>query len=215
LLLFGGGALLWVIVYGIYIWQAIKHRFVELPLFGACADIGWEFSWGVLLRTNMGSLFQWGYRSWLLLDVFIFYAVLRYGRDDVETPAIRRHFVPIMLGTAIAWAALTWAMAASSLDTPTGANSAYLVNVSLSATYLLALFQRRGVVRGSFVAAWLKMLGTGVTSVFMLIYPPYGGNRFLQFLVVLTTLLDCGYLYALWKRHGAEGTARALSPAPA
>src|SRR5438105_1284292 len=79
LFLFGVGCYLWVIVYGIYVKDIRKHRFIEMPVFAACGNIGWEFVWGFLACTDMGPVLQWCYRIWFVFDLFIFASVLRYG----------------------------------------------------------------------------------------------------------------------------------------
>ena len=88
LFLFVGGCLLWVVVYVIYIINGKKYKFIEMPVFAASGNIGWEFTWSWLHRTDMGLLLVWTYRAWFFLDVFIFSDVLRHGRKQVTTPAI-------------------------------------------------------------------------------------------------------------------------------
>ena len=58
LILFGGGCYLWVIVYAIYVRSIIKEKFIEMPVFAGCADIGWEFTWSFLAATKESKA-QW------------------------------------------------------------------------------------------------------------------------------------------------------------
>lgn len=208
LILFGGGCYLWVVVYAIYVKQIRHDRFIEMPVFAACGNIGWEFVWGFLAVTDMGPLLQWCYRIWFFFDLFIFASVLRYGGGQVLTPAVRRHFRPLAVFTAIAWAAAFYAMIRSGLDTPIGANSAYILNLGISVLYIFVLLQHRSPERFSTAVAWLKMIGTGMNTVFMNIHPPYADNYFLRFISILTTTLDCVYIYLLW-RAKSESSARA------
>ena len=42
LFLFAGGCFLWVVVYVIYIINGKRLKFIEMPVFAAAGNIGWE-----------------------------------------------------------------------------------------------------------------------------------------------------------------------------
>ncbi|MBM7113211.1 hypothetical protein [Archangium primigenium] len=207
LFFFVGGCSLWVVVYIIYIRNLARLKFAEAPLFGTCANFGWEFTWGMLCKTDMGLLLQWCYRIWFLLDLYIFSRVVRFGKDQVQTAAVRRYYVPVMLATAVAWAVGVYCMVKSGLDTPIGATSAYLNNLALSVTYLLVMLRRESVAGYSLTVAFCKMIGTGMNTVFMNIHAAYAHNYFLHFISILTTSIDCLYIYALWRRMRVPSVA--------
>ena len=207
LFLFGGGCYLWVLVYAIYVKDIRKMQFIEMPVFAACGNIGWEFVWGFLAVTNMGPLLQWCYRIWFFFDLFIFASVLRYGGQQVMTPAIRKHFRPLAVFTAVAWGASFFAMIKTGLDTPIGANSAYILNLTISVLYIFVFLQQTDISRLSMPVAWFKMIGTGMNTVFMNIYPLYADFYFLRFISILTTVLDCVYIYLLWRARSASSVA--------
>src|SRR6185436_16658249 len=104
LFLFIGGCFLWCVVYVIYIINGKKYKFIEMPVFAAAGNIGWEFTWAWLHRTDMGLLLVWCYRIWFILDIFIFADVLRYGHKQVATPAIQRWWTPLLVTSAVGWA---------------------------------------------------------------------------------------------------------------
>jgi len=215
LFLFATGCYLWVVVYALYIRSIVKKKFIEAPVFAVCGNIGWEFSWSFLLRTDMGPLLQWCYRFWFLFDLFIFYGVLRYGWEQVRTEAFRKVLKPLLVALAVFDAAAFYFMAASGLDTSIGANSAFLLNFTLSMLYVFVLFQQRelgNLGRVSWLIAWLKMIGTGTNTVFMNIHPAYADNSFLHFLSIATTSVDCVYIYLVWK---LKRQAKAARSAPA
>ncbi|HEX6902147.1 MAG TPA: hypothetical protein VF789_20695 [Thermoanaerobaculia bacterium] len=202
LFLFTFGCYLWVVVYALYIRSIFKKKFFEAPIFAACGNIGWEFTWSFLVFTNMGPLLQWCYRFWFFFDLVIFYGVLRYGWKQVRTEAFIKVLKPLLVAIAVFHGAAFYYMATSGLDTPIGANSAFLLNFTLSVLYIFVLFQQRalgnlGLV--SLLIAWLKMIGTGTNTIFMNIYPPYADNHFLHYLSIATTLVDCVYIYLVWK----------------
>jgi len=215
LVLFGGGCYLWVVVYALYIRSIFKTKFIEAPIFAACGNIGWEFTWSFLVFTDMGPLLQWCYRFWFFFDLLIFYGVLRYGWKQVRTESFRNVLQPLLVIIAIFHAAAFYFMANSGLDTPIGANSAFLLNFTLSVLYIFVLFQQRdlgNLGRVSLLIAWLKMIGTGTNTVFMNIYPGYADNHFLHYLSIATTTVDCVYIYLVWK---LQRQASALSSVPA
>ncbi len=202
LTLFATGCYLWVVVYALYIRSILKKHFIEAPIFAICGNIGWEFSWSFLLRTDMGPLLVWCYRFWFFFDLIIFWGALTYGWEQVRTPAFRDRLKPILIALAIFHGAVFYTMAKSGLDTSIGANSAFLLNFALSMLYVFVLFQQRelgNLNRVSWLIAWLKMFGTGTNTVFMNIHPAYAGNHFLHLLSIATTTVDCVYIYLVWK----------------
>lgn len=219
LLLFAGGCYLWVVVYMLYIRSILKKKFIEAPIFAVCGNIGWEFAWSFLLRTDMGPLLVWCYRFWFFFDLFIFWGVLTYGWEQVRTEAFRKVLKPVLIVIAIFHGAAFYTMAKSGLDTSIGANSAFLLNFALSVLYIFVLFQQRelgNLGRVSWLIAWLKMVGTGTNTVFMNIHPAYAENHFLHLLSIATTTVDCVYIYLVWKlQRQARAQDNSVSSEPA
>ena len=212
LFLFVGGCFLWCVVYVIYIINGRKYKFIEMPVFAASGNIGWEFTWSWLHRTDMGLLLVWTYRAWFFLDVFIFSDVLRHGRKQVTTPAIQKYFVPIFVAAAVFWAVAVHFYVQAGYDTTIGANSAYIAQMGISILYVILLLRQTSLVGWSFAVAWLKMIGTGMNTVFMCIHPAYADNHFLHFLAVTATTIDCAYIAIFWqmrRRLPAATTATA------
>ena len=219
LILFATGCYLWVVVYALYIRSIIKKKFIEAPIFAICGNIGWEFSWSFLLRTDMGPLLVWCYRFWFFFDLIIFWGALTYGWEQVRTPAFRDRLKPLLVALAVFHGAVFYTMAKSGLDTSIGANSAFLLNFALSMLYVFVLFQQRelgNLGRVSWLIAWLKMFGTGTNTVFMNIHPAYAGNHFLHLLSIATTTVDCVYIYLVWRmKRDARAQASPVSTASA
>src|SRR6516165_12611508 len=92
LILFGLAAAYWVWVYIAVIRDIFKYKFVGIPVLAVCANIAWEFLWSFKFYTNMGALFEWGYRAWFILDVFIFYSVFRYGKVQFTDKRLQKFF---------------------------------------------------------------------------------------------------------------------------
>jgi len=215
LFFFGVGCYMWVVVYALYIRSIFKKKFIEAPIFAACGNIGWEFVWSFILHTDMGSLLQWCYRFWFFFDLVIFYGVLRYGWEQVRTPAFRTYLRPLLVLSAVFQGTVFYLMSISGLDTPIGANSAFLLNFYLSGLYVFVLFQQRelgNLGRVSWPIAWLKMVGSAMAAVFVNIHAGYADNHFLHFISVSITVVDCCYIYLVWR---LKRQALAASSVPA
>jgi hypothetical protein len=197
LFLFAGGCSLWVAVYGIFIKNIFKKKYIEMPVFAGCADIGWEFTWSFLAATNMGLLLEKTYQVWFITDVFIFGGLLAYGWKQFDNPRLRSFYVPACIFTTVAWVAGVYSMHVSGLDTPIGATSAYLDQLCISFLYIPLLLRQKSLENFSFAAAWLRTIGTGMNTVFMNIH--FTDNYFLRFIAILATALDCTYVYLFWK----------------
>jgi hypothetical protein len=197
LFLFAGGCFLWVIVYVIYIKNIVKKKYLEMPVFAGCADIGWEFTWSFLAATNMGLLLERTYQVWFLTDIVIFWGLLAYGWKQFENERLRSFYVPACIFTTLAWIAGVYSMHVSGLDTPIGATSAYLDQLCISFLYIPLLLRQRSLENFSFAAAWLRTIGTGMNTVFMNIH--FTDNYFLRFISILATTLDCTYVYLFWR----------------
>ena len=191
LVLFGIAAAYWVWVYIAVIRDIFKNKFVGIPALAVCSNISWEFLWSFFFFTNMGIFFQWGYRIWFVLDVFIFYSLVRYGRSQFSDPRLKKYFGWILAFTTISWTTAIYAFTTQYAD-PIGAISAYMVNAHMSALYILLILKFPKEKTLSVSTAWHKMLGTALTSVFC--FWAFPEARFMLTMTVVTFLLDVVYI---------------------
>lgn len=70
LLFFAAGGIAWALAYMGVLREIVRNTFVEIPATAVCVNIAWEFTWGIVYRTDLGAVFVWGYRLWFLLDVY-------------------------------------------------------------------------------------------------------------------------------------------------
>jgi hypothetical protein len=207
LLLFGVGCLFWVVAY-VGVLQKIRTRgYVEIPAAAVVANIAWEFVWGFVFHTDMGMLFQRGYQIWFVLDVFITWNLFRYGPRQVSNPTLRRWFAPATVFGLAAWTAMLYFFVKQGMDSPYGGISGYILNVMMSALYIVLLVQQNDLRDFSYLVAWSKMLGTGILSVFNAILVPQNG--FLMTLCAVTFILDMVYIVAF---HVMAARLRAAAP---
>lgn len=207
LILFGGGCYLWVPVYFIYIKVILRHGHVGMPIFAAASNFAWEFVWGwIPPGTDMGPLLQWCYRIWFLLDIFIFWGVIKYGQWQISTPLVKKYFRPIIIAVTVFWLVLYYFFKQGGMDTPIGANSAYIAQFTLSILYL-HLILRHPLTPFPKWVAWLRTIGTGMNDVFMFIH--YPNNHYIHTLCVASFLCDCCFIYLLYNHP-----ARSRDPEP-
>ena len=200
----GVGCLFWVITYVGLVREIIVRKFVEMPFFIATGNIAWEFVWSVFFHPNTGKLYALSYQGAFLLDVFIFYSILKYGSKQVDIPEIKKHFKWIAIGLLIMWVPLNYFYVAQGFDTAIGANSGYILNLIISLLYPMLLL-RSNPANFSKIVAWCKFIGTGCITVSMyLIYPT---NHFVQILGATCFVLDFFYSILLTQKL-AEGSRK-------
>lgn len=200
-LIFNGiGCLFWVVAYAVLVWEIRKKKYVEMPAYVAGANIGWELVWSFFYHPNTGFLFSLSYQAAFLLDCFIFFSILRYGIKQPMPDLIKKNFTLFAVLNFIFWVFWSYFYRNEGYDTAIGANSGYIINVILSLQCLFLLLQTRETTRFSMIFAWSRMLGTGLISVSMFIF--YPDSQFIQLLGVVCFIIDCTFIFLLWKRHG-------------
>jgi hypothetical protein len=207
LALFALGCLGWVVAYVGVARMLRQRRFVEIPAGAVAANIAWEFVWGFLYGSNMGRLFTLGYALWCIQDVYITWSTFRYGDRQIDNPHLRRWFRPAFAFGIVAWGLGIYWFVADGYDTGYGAISGYVLNVMMSALYVVLLL-KHDVRDFSVLVGWSKMLGTLLLSVFNAMVRPE--DLLLMSLCTITFGLDVAYLGLL---HAKRATLRAPSPA--
>lgn len=206
LVAFGLGCVFWLIAYAGILLQVRRRQFVEIPAAAVVANVSWEFLWSFAFTQDTGRLFVWGYRGWVFLDIFIVYCLFAYGANQVVNPAIRRYFAASVVFGIMSWTAALYCFGAGGYDMSMGATSAYIINVMMSATYLVLLYTHPPDLFSQ-VVGWSKGLGTAFFTVFMFLEPLHRyqedavtDKRFLLVLCLVTLALDTAYIAGLHAR---------------
>lgn len=200
------GNILWITLYIVLIINGRKNRFVELPIFIITGDLVWEALYGFVFPLDpvLNPIIQWGIRIWCLIDCVVFALALKYANNEITTPLIVKYITPICLALFVFWGVFVYAIADAGIggtviidnaDLVREAVSAYLLNIVISVIYLyqyLRLYNQRVFLPS---VAWLKMLGTGLTTVAVYFNQPFNG--FLMILGVLVFVADVTYLVLL------------------
>lgn len=206
LIFFALGGLSWAVAYVAVLREIFKRRFVEIPAAAVVANISWEFTWGIVYRTDLGAVFAWGYRLWFVLDVVIVWGLLRYGAESLRTPRLREAFRGAAVLAILAWSATLLLFVRQGYDTTTGLVSGYAVTLMMSALYIPHFLRDPDKSRFSAVVAWAKLLGNGLVIVFCAL--ALGDNHLLLTLCVSALVLDVAYL-VLFYRHRCRPAAGA------
>jgi hypothetical protein len=209
LLLYGVGCTLWAVAYMGTLAKIRSRRYVEIPAAAVVANVAWELVWSFIYHPDVGRLFAWGYGLWFFLDVFITYNLFKYGPKQIVNPTLRRWFAPAAAFGIAAWTVMLYFFVKGGYDSPYGGISGYILNVMMSALYIVLIVQQKDDL-GNFSAlvGWSKMLGTGLLSVFNAILVPENG--FLMTLCAVTFLLDATYIVTY---HVLAARQRSTAPA--
>ena len=194
---FAIGCFLWVLTYGIVIRNIHKDKFIEIPVVAICANFAWEFLWSFVFITNMGSLYVWGYRLWFFMDCYIFYYLFKLGEKQIDIAYIKKHFTGTLIFCFVCWFAVLY-FYIKIYDAPIskmGAYSGYVINVLMSALYILLILRTDNIKAFSMPSAWFKGIGTILISVFCFMH---FDDAFLLILCVITGVLDAIYIYTLY-----------------
>ncbi|KAI1845194.1 hypothetical protein JX266_008741 [Neoarthrinium moseri] len=93
--------ILWTIAYVLYIRQGFQDRSYGMPLFALCANIGWEFVYGVVFPISYAETLT--FVPWVLIDCGIIYTTVKFGPEQWKhAPLVANNLVPILAcGTAL------------------------------------------------------------------------------------------------------------------
>ncbi len=202
------GCVLWTIAYGILIKLAYQHQVTTLPILAICLNFTWELM-AVFVLPNPSlawTVLEW---SWVVLDLGLVILLWRNGARNLSVAALRPYFHPLLLALLVLCfvGQLTFVLTFGDL---LGFIDAFIINLVMSALFISMFFQRGPRYPGlSYGAAWLKMIGTGCTSIQCAVLlpeirPDVPSWGFLYFLYVVIFLLDAAYVALL---HSARRSA--------
>lgn len=189
----------WLLTYLLALRQTALDGWVAIPGYMVAVNFAWEFSLAFILEQTPTQ------RKinivWAVINVFLVYQVFRYGRND--HPDFSPRAYRIAIAGLMVWAALVVMAGANEFHDRDGMYIGMIINVPLSAAFILMLRRRGSSVGQSMYIAMAKFVGTffaGLTG--FVLYP----SRLL-FVVLVPTMvaLDIAYIVMLYKRMRAEG----------
>ena len=202
LVLFGIGAFFWILCYIFVIRGIIKYKFVGISASVVGANFAWEFLWAFVYRQDMGEIIQIGYYGWFALDVFIVFSMFRYGFKQA-LPQNRKYFNSFFAYSIFAWTIVLYYFIKDGVDNAIGANSAYAIQLLISAS-CLGMMLRAPLEKGiSYIAAWSRTLGSLFCGIMCIIHWP--DNHWILSMVIVYMVIDIFYLYIATKNIKFNG----------
>jgi len=194
-----GGTLLWILAYAFILRNAIRNKFVEMPAPAAASNLAWEFVWGFLLVTNLGTLFQWGLRIWFIMDVFIFYYVLKYGIKQFNNPVFKKNFHWMEIALLIVWIPAFYYIDKEGYDTPMGTTSAYMITVVMAVLFIVNFVNAKNKSVFSLEVAISKGRGNRLMRIFVCVRHTEG-RVCVKIMTVVVLFLNVLYILMVYKQ---------------
>lgn len=193
LILFGIGAFFWLLCYAFTIRGIVKYKFVGISAGVVGANYAWEFLWAFVFKQDMGMLLQIGYVGWFLLDCFIVWGMYKYGKKQVNDK-LKPHFNFLFTFSIIAWLIVIYFFTNGFIyeTTAIGANSAYAIQLVISATCLIMLINNPDEKGISYIAAWGRMLGSLFCGIMCILH--WKTNYWIPSMVIVYMVIDIYYL---------------------
>lgn len=195
--LFAVGTFFWLVSYVCIIIGIRKNKFVEMPAGVICANITWEFIWAFIHPQNMGEFIGLGYKAWAVIEVYFIYATYKYGKEQT-IPEFRPYFNHLITFGLVSWFIVQYFFIQCGYDNGIGANSAYIINILISLTYIMLIMRIKDIKLLSFTSGWAKGLGTGLISIMCFLKWPE--NTFLLSMCVICAVMDVYYIYIFRRR---------------
>ncbi|MCU4748860.1 MULTISPECIES: hypothetical protein [unclassified Streptomyces] len=205
----GPTALGWIATYVLAIRLALREGWTAIPAPLVAVNFAWEFSLTfVLEQTETQRQIN---VLWCVFNVVLLYLAFRYGPRDY--PALTLRAFRWMMTGVLLWAAVIVVVGANEFHDRDGMYTGMIIQVPLSASFLL-LLKRRGSSAGqSMHIAATKFAGSlfaGMTA--LVVYP---SHHLLQVLVVTYVALDITYIVLLRRTMLREGRPLWALRAPA
>ena len=214
IVVFGIGCALWALLYLILIRNYFRYRFIEMPLAAAASNFAWEFLWAYVFTSDMGRFVETLNRIWFVLDIVIFWAVLHVGVKQLGIERLKRQFVPLMLFMLVAFGFGYYYFGKEGYDTATGLTSGLMANLIISGLYPVIMLRQPSLYGISPAVGWLKMVGTGLITVFTFMFFPEG-HGFIKSMGLAVLVMDLYYLYLLYDRMRRDAAAEQATAATA
>jgi hypothetical protein len=203
------GAVMFVAVYILVFINMFRRHVVWIPAFAYGANFAWEFLWGYVYQTDMGTLFSWGLKFYMPMSLAFGFYLLRYGYKQFRSPWLRSHLAAVLLGGVAFGVSLVALL--KPVDDAAGMSSVMFVNLVLSGCFLslvLNTFRQEGA-RGldgyTHAIGWLKLLGGVFNTAFCVLHLPERG--WVHAAGYAYFVLDVAYLYLFYRLRASRGRA--------
>ncbi|KAJ3038908.1 hypothetical protein HDV00_012830 [Rhizophlyctis rosea] len=199
------GCILWNYTYIDLLLRNGREKTYGMPLAGICLNLAWEFIYSTIHPLKAPwSPHHFVSISWFFIDCGMMYQTVKYGRKEWEHVPFVRNNLGLIAGTGViaSFFLITgFVLDYEPLGVDTGIITGYLVNITLSISFIAMLFNRKSLRGQSLGIAVSKFLGTGNIIVAWwtkaVLWPEEFGlatTRSMIVLAVLILVFDCIYV---------------------
>lgn len=205
--------ILWSVAYAFYVRQAFRDRSYGMPILALCANVTWEFIYGLVCPPSAAPTMI--ATTWMVIDLGLVYATLKFGVGEWHhLPLVARHLPAILSVGCLVFLMVHWSFARLFDDDDRLIPcfwSAFACQALLSWLSLAQLISR-GHTRGHSMTIWaLRLTGTHTATAAWLLrayyYPiehHYAGSPFALCLFGLAIIGDLWYPVVFRVVKGAE-----------
>ncbi|TAQ84219.1 hypothetical protein B7494_g7456 [Chlorociboria aeruginascens] len=206
--------ILWSVSYILMTVKAFKEKSYAMPLYCLCLNITWEAIYGFVY--GPGLVNQIVFAQYMIVDVFLFYAIIKSARHQ-WTPLVARNLTAIIVGMCLLCTWFHLAVAATFVPR-VGRQvvfwSAWPMQLGISIGSNAQLLSRGHTKGHSINIWWTRMLGTvtaGMCFYWRIYYWPerygYAWTPYGAFLMLASHLFDFIYpfTYAYVKNYETGG----------
>ncbi len=198
--LFTIGAALWCAAYikviHMLYFTVREKRALDIPIVAVLLNFGCEITTAIWFVPDMGLVLVIAYWLWMLLDIFIFLGLFKYGRDQMVFLDLKNNFnLYIVAGIVTSFTVQYFFI--TQYDLPMAPLDSFVINLVMSLAFISLMFVKGYKGNSKFVAC-TKLAGTGIIGI--MFYTKYPENNFLTSLYIFCALFDVIYLYLLHNR---------------
>jgi hypothetical protein len=189
----------WALAYGLAIQRAFVDKFVGIPVVVVAINFAWEFVHSIVIDQEPAQ--RPANFAWVLIDIVIVVQIMFWGHKDF--PSLPRKLFRQLFWALVVIAAIELFLSAREFRDILGMYSGCLLNVGISAAFIVTLVKRRSSAGQSLYVAICKMMGSLLAGLNTLIIFP-GRHLVLSWFVIIF-VLDVIYLRMIYRQIRAEG----------
>lgn len=185
----------WTLVYVLIIIRSYRDKTYGMPYWALAFNLSWEFIFSfVLLPTSPEWFLQlWINRVWLLFDLAILVAYVKWGKKEWSTTLPVALFYPYSLIVLLTGYLFVYLISVE-LDHSQGMYAAFIQNLMMSWLFIRMVQRRKSTAGQSIGIAVLKLIGTLAPTII------YGAkSHFVLFLGLSCFVADLIYLFLLMR----------------
>jgi hypothetical protein len=222
-------ALFWLPAYALVIRRGFKDKSYGMPIVAMLGNWPWEWVFGLGLFSACplpwadcpSRLLQLANLAAAGLDAIIVYTIVRFGRDKMSIPWVKKHFYGLLLFGLVSSFLIQYTFI-TEIGFPNvynmeingivpqflagdeaGSYSAYALTFLMGILFIRMFHVREGLEGQSFLIALFMMLGNVAAYVFLLLLG--GASGLLAVLFWLTLIVNLAYCWMTYQRSKEMG----------